>query len=178
MRSQTNDWKRLLDFYNALHFTFRHLTLREYAWLYCAHLQDKEFTLKVTFALPIFYFNKRPFSIIQVDNFLKENNKKNIKGPENTEASDLAAFWELGARRGRSWEDKEIVCLSLLVENYHSHSSSDNLNWAIWQSGHDIDKEVGRVILFKGVEFGAIWVNLVILLVSAWLCIVLLYFEK
>ena len=70
------------------------------------------------------------------------------------------------------------LCLSLLVENYHSHSSSDNLNWAIWQSGHDIDKEVGRVIPFKGVEFGAIWVNLVILLVSAWLCIVLLYFEK
>ena len=45
----------ILNFYNALHFTFRHLTLREYAWLHCAHLQDKEFTLKVTFALPIFF---------------------------------------------------------------------------------------------------------------------------
>ena len=66
----------ILNFYNALHFTFRHLTLREYAWLHCAHLQDKEFTLKVTFALPIFYFNKRLFQLFRSTIFLRKITRK------------------------------------------------------------------------------------------------------
>ena len=167
----------ILNFYNDLHFTFKHLTLREYAWLHCAHLQDKEFTLKVTFALPIFYFNKRLFQLFRSTIFLRKITRK-ISRVLKIQRLQIWQHFESWVLAEVEAEKIKRLCLSLLVENYHSHSSSDNLNWAIWQSGHDIDKEVGRVIPFKGVEFGAIWVNLVILLVSAWLCIVLLYFEK
>lgn len=97
----------ILHLGNDIHSAARYLTKENYVWLHAQSIDkhDMEIILKVTFALPIWLQTQYSSGYVHI--FSRENVRNNIKCFEKLEEaedpSDLAAFWELGACRGRSW---------------------------------------------------------------------------